>query len=508
MEKREPVDQRTPDEKIRDLLVRKPSGPEFEQSTITYTNDVVEASLEKVLSVLLKKFPDAKEKVNEWAKDFIDTFYGGKLPEPCLLETEDGIVMATPKGKRIPAKPLTESVYWANPRLGSFNHLTAFFTPQGGQSWDCHYPWFNSRFGNILTTGGLQASSPEARIIAAGYITQVAKNRAADEAKKLLAKMQVYGGVTELKYLDNSFDKVSSDVKKIRHEQTFIREGLKTIDTVADEAGLDETQVQLLLDLAFIRNKAVTENDEFQDLLKPIVRLIADGDWEAACEHRDFLLKYLGKSFPDWRKRRFEKESGEVSFNTLKDLSRAVAAGKVSPDEMEIPSAYVLFFPDLLARKSVTEQRRRNDLIVNQSAGLSTALLHELFTCEGIGFPRDCTRPLFVETMNDRQMLWYETANVREYRDEEGNVYLERKAKINVGKILHKVIDDGLVDIDGLFDDLYERQREKDPRISEFTLGEYVRAVLAKSGFTTKEIDEDPACVSFFQAQKERESSR
>ncbi|MEK7517753.1 MAG: hypothetical protein AAB583_04335, partial [Patescibacteria group bacterium] len=314
--------------RINDLLKRTPSGPDFAQSTVRYCQESITFGLGKIEKALKDQFPAEAGLVTtslESAKsDFVS------LPSSSLFAEGERVYLTVPSsGKKIPANRILESTYYANPRLGAFEYAIALYPPTSQRFAYGRHPGFDRRFTNVVKTGEIPLDSPSAEIMAVAYIIQVAKISGVEDAKKLLQKSQLYGGVASREYLETNLQNTVKQTYDIRRHQAFIAEGLGTIKRVAEQNGLDEKQVQLLLDIAFIKNRAFDQGEEFMQVFRPIVRFIAQGDWQQAFTHRDFLLKYFVSSFPEWRQRTYQEEAGVKSFESMKQVVQATKKGEL-----------------------------------------------------------------------------------------------------------------------------------------------------------------------------------
>lgn len=116
----------SPKERISGLLKRRPEGPDFTQSTISYCDEVVETVVERVEEALASQYPDSKETVRLKLQDISHPLRLGN--SEILVEGEKKF-LKFPGGKRLPLNRLLESVYAANPNLVLFEYGIALYPP-------------------------------------------------------------------------------------------------------------------------------------------------------------------------------------------------------------------------------------------------------------------------------------------------------------------------------------------------------------------------------------------
>lgn len=355
---------------IDNLIRRVPSGPDFTQPTLKYCQDSISFGVSKVEDVLKRQFPSDATKISEALEstklDFVP------LPSSSLHAEEGKVYIISPsRGTKIPANRTLESIYNANPRLGVFEYAIALYPPTSRRFAHERHPGFDRRLTNVATTGELLLDSPLAEIMSVVYITQIAKISGVEEAKKFLRRARLYGGVASREQLDLNLQGIAEQVRDIKRHQAFIAEGLGTVNRIAEQNGLDENQVRLLLDVAFIKNRAFDQDEEFMQVLRPIVRFMSEGDWQLALAHRDFLLKYFVSSFPEWRQKTYQEETGIKSFESMKEVIQATKKGELVIYEEDVPSAYQELFGESMMRKVARSERMDRLEIIRKSVNLS-----------------------------------------------------------------------------------------------------------------------------------------
>lgn len=253
-----------------------------------------------------------------------------------------------------------------------------FIPPPNKSESYSRYPWFNNRLTKIAEIGQLQLDSPEIENIAIGYITQVAKNLAVSKSQELLRKVSTFAGITNPTMIDGYLKSLEIPVRQIRAHQAFIARGLATLNETKNKANFGDQQAQLLLDLAFIRNRAFDQPKEFRETLEPLIRFVGEGDWEGAYKHRDFLLRYFADSFPDWRVKRFEQEQQQSSYLSFRDLTKAIVEHRLTLDPEDIPTKYKEAFGDIFPKKIERAERTKDSEIIRYSFSLSKEIVKEV----------------------------------------------------------------------------------------------------------------------------------
>lgn len=561
---------------INQLIKRGPAGPDFEQSTIAYCDESVAIALTRLGEVLARQYPQITTESQQRLQELSQKTYH-PLPSSDLMQENGVTYLQTHSGKRILANQIVESVYHANPRLGLFEYAICLYPTKNERYAAQRLPWFESRFSKIRKTADLHPNAPLAEIIACGYITQIAKNHATDNARGLLKRAVVFAGVSDPAKLSNYLDLVASQVSKVRFNEAFIAEGLSTIERLRLAERLDEKQIQVLFDLAFIRNKAFDQESEFRQALEPIIRVVFTERWDDAYLHRDFLLKYFVSSFPAWRGRRFQQESGITSFENFRHLAKSVREGKVVIHDDEVPEEYKKSFGDIFPKKVERARRERNLEIVQSSINLSNTVVRELARewkiSQSVRSPGEQIKLIFqnhqdllyklltdgeddfdhfmelieevdpdltfskakslyqelvrlkelytdnkppyvireqkrttpvlsVELDDSRQIFWYPTEQpVDIYLRGEHNVMSKNYG--NFGRLLHNVIlasfqenpERPVLNQDQLKASLnraYNLERKRNPKIEEFTMSEYLLALINTVPFTFKPTEDDP----------------
>lgn len=166
----------------------------------------------------------------------------------------------------------------------------------------------------------------------------------------------------------------------IRLGQTYISLGVTTQQTVSKHADINEQQLQLIMDVAFIRAKGLENSEESHQMIDPIIRLIAIGNFDQAAYHRDFLLQYFTRSFPEWRTREAAEMSDQPTYPTIAHLARAVQSGQLVVDPESVPDKYQEFFGELLDKKIHRLERVRTREILTTTHSISREILQQLQT--------------------------------------------------------------------------------------------------------------------------------
>lgn len=566
----------SPQQRVESLSQRTPSGPDFAQATAAYCNECVEACIAKFGEVLMRHFPEVRQAIE--SKLQIITQPGPRRPPQTSFVTEgDRKLLEFPNGSRLFLNRIAESVYYANPELGVLQYIVSLYPPRNQQETYQRFPWFENRFTKIVEVGQFSLDDPRVEYIAVGYVTQVGKVHATNKARELLKRAQPFAGVGSAEGAMLFLDTIADAVKQIRGDQLFIARGLATMVEIGERVGFDDQQTQLLLDLAFIRNRAFDQPAEFRQALEPILRLIAEENWEEAFAHRDFLLRYFSNSFPAWRVREF-RATGAATFESFKDLARAVVQHRLVMYDEEVPDQYKASFGSTFPKKIERAQRERNEAIVRRSVRLSNTIVKELaaetqemvrfrFFREFSGEREDEVRQIFtsplseltksvkfrtlcqeidpdatdafirnfydelkerfsqgpiivegppytirtpflspiltVEFMDDRQVYWYQTTNIVDVRLRGGDRVPMMKNYGNFGRLLHNLILKAhqetperpvlnLEEIKAALQRAYEKERQHDPIVAQFTLGDYLRALFSTVDFAVELTDIDP----------------
>ena len=367
----------SPKEKLGELLARFPSGPSFTQSTIVYCDECIEGALARINQGIIRQYPTLEDNV-AWVIDKIA--HKEYIPSAASDFSLDGqnLYILTPKGNKLRTISILQSVFSTNPRLGVFEYAIGMYAPRNKQDMRGHFPWFDSRFRKIVEIGKLSLDNPMAQIIAVGYLTQVAKIRAINHSKELAKKALSFGGITTPEKIVPYLKETESKVERLRSHQAFIGECLATIKRIAQENSLDDDQIQLLLDLAFIRNRAFDRDNEFNQVFEPLIKLITIGNWEEAYKHQKFLLKYFSDSFPDWRKREYQRKDTGLHFNNFRELAEAMRIGSLTLTQEEIPAQYQPFLIKAIPKKLERARKEHSEQIYQQSIKLSLVITKKI----------------------------------------------------------------------------------------------------------------------------------
>lgn len=218
-------------------------------------------------------------------------------------------------------------------------------------------PYFDRRFQNILDLSHLSVDDPKMQIIKIGFNTQVAKDQAVAVSKELLQKAEMFGGIFFEDKMPGYIKNIGEQALKVRSFQQRMEEGTESIRRIAQKAGLDAKKIDLLFDIAFFKVRSQDEDGEITKALEPLVILIAQGHFEEAFLHRDFLFKHF-------------RNSGGLQF-----VAEKYRNGKLFIQDEEIPQGYKWVFQN--GNYSEKEQGG-NAEIIRHSLPLAIAFLQEL----------------------------------------------------------------------------------------------------------------------------------
>jgi hypothetical protein len=363
-------------QKVDMLLKKRPSEPGFTQGTISYCNDAVDASLAKFKDALTRTLPSSSDLIQDMVTSA--EIIHAKPPQSNFVASGEKVQLQYPNGDLGDLNNTLRSVYSVDPELGPLKYAGKLFFSRDRKRMSERYPWFNSRLSKVAEIGNLNLEDPKIQYIALAYVTQVAKNITVDESRELLKRSQLFGGISDLEKLSTFMEGVKGSVYIIRQGQSFISKCFDAMDSTANRSGINEEQRQLLLDIAFIRNRAFDDPQEFRQALNPLIQLISQEKWSEALELRDFLIKYFSTSFPKWRAHGFKLSSGNTVFEGFKDLAKALASGKVSLTEEDVPEIYRPAFEGKLSHRMEKARYDREKQILKGTVGLSNVFIQEL----------------------------------------------------------------------------------------------------------------------------------
>lgn len=517
----------TSQERVESLLKRTPSGPDFTQSTIGYCNEAIEASLAKFGDTLINRFPAYRDFVTAKIDDITKNQYRELPKNNFVLEGKEKYLQY-PNGNKYQLNKLGEAIFLANPDLGIFQYMLTLFRALKPQDAPQRFPWFNQRLSKIAETGKLSLDDPKIKYIATSYITQVGKVHANAKTHNLLEKARLFGGVDNPEKINAYLDKVGEMVTQIKLDEYFIAKGLSTMNNIAQEANLDAKQTQLLLDLAFIRNRAFDQEREFRQVLEPLIKLTAENRWDEAFFHRDFLLNHFSASFPPWRSR--EHAATGTTFQSFKDLARAVVNGGLIIEDKNVPDEYRKSFAEIFPRKLERARSENETKIVKESINLSKRIIRELaLTTINKQYKRlnavfvrspyvlytpNEQRITDIEIMDDKQICWYQTNSSLDVRLKDGKTEVVTKNRINFGRVLNNLIraaykypSDAEVlniqEIKNALESAYQKEKEHNPKIAKFTLVNYLKAITGTVNFGVKQTSKE-SLARFLQEFEEK----
>lgn len=361
LRKGEGVGPRPSEDNSQDLTVGTAADIRF--FTREYCNQIIETAAHQVEERLSVQFPSLQDIIH------------GQLSQAANVAVPLNRSVFSADGNHFlhnmrlqKVNQVSKAVFFASRSLGVKPYLLGLYpydetpNPPGQRPGDFQelrrYPWFNARLGKIVEVGTLPLNSPIAEYIAASYITQVGKNYATHEADTLKDRTDAFEGVKDANGIKNYIDSFAQRVQTIRHHTQFVGLGLNIMANIAKSSGFDEQNQQMLSDLAFLRERGFDSREEFDAVLTPLIQMVARGDWNNAFAHRDFLLRFFGNSFPDWRvKKAHQDQTQTVSFNSMRDLIAAIRNGSVALEDIAIPPRYREVLSEKLAQIAWTRER-------------------------------------------------------------------------------------------------------------------------------------------------------
>lgn len=498
----EPKQAIDPKESIKMLLRRRPSGPDFEQSTIAHSQECLESASLVFRTILTRQYPHLIPVIEEKLNPSIDV----QAHRPSFHKEGDKVFLVSPYGTKIPAITALHIVAKANPDLIVFKYAILLYPPSRNRKHtDQRFPGYNSRLHRIIIESQLLSpKSPEAKIIALAYITQVAKIVTVQKCQELLRKTQLFGGIAGADKVEPFLANVAAPVSEIRQDQLFIAKGLSTIDQIAKKANLEKDQVQLLLDLAFVRNRAFDSSSEFQQVFVPLIKMVAGGKWEEAFRHRDFLLHFFAASFPNWRVRRFEREQQEHSFESFRDLSAGILKGLLSIDPETIPEQYQAFLTKTMPKKLVMAEHEEEKSIITRTLKLSNRILRRMQKNPNFSFLNLVFHADKIETQGNQQIVWYATETERAFRDNEGNIVSLNLNYAPLGRLFFWAVvgkNPGAKSPRPLemqqevveeLESIYNEERAHFPDLAQITFADYLKTLLVKARIESRIFGPDP----------------
>lgn len=369
------------DQRINHLLRKSPLEADFGWSYIEHATECIGLATDRYRERLVAQFPQLGDDINKRLR-YISAAALRHLPESGFRVEEGRPALAVPnrdnRDMTMFLNRIGEAVYHANQAMGLFEYLIATYPTKDPKYIAQRHPWFNNRLTRIMEVGSLTPNSAPIEYIGVGYATQIGKIAALDRSVDLLKRASTFSGLDSPERVEPYLNGIQVTVSKLKVDQSYIATGLHTMKDIAERSGWSEEHTQLLLDLAFIRNKAFDLPVEFSQALLPIIKLMSVGDWAAAYEHRDFLLRFFSSSFPAWRRSRYASETGIQTFESYKDLAGAIVKHKVAIDGSEVPDEYQPFFSNVLSKKVDRAEHRLHEVILEESIPLSNAFVREL----------------------------------------------------------------------------------------------------------------------------------
>lgn len=475
----------SPKEQLQELLANGPSGPDFTQSTLNYCDKAIEASLTLIEGKLRSKHPQIAPVISQVIEK-LTHLQIRNLPPSDLEKKGEKISVKTPKGGILPANFIAKVLYTSESQLGRFDYIMGFFVPNPKYPNQGKYIGFNLRLQRFAQVANLDTNNPIMQLMAAAYITQAAKNSATDASRALARKTISFGGIEQAIQLEPFLKQKQQEVEIIRRHQLYIKKGLETINNICKEHNLDENQLQLVMDIAFIKNKGLDSSKEFTSLLDPLLKLIIENQWEAAYKHRDFLLRFFGNSFPNWRSRRFREQTDEESFDTIKDLAKAINEGKIVLDTSEIPQQYQDILKDTLATKVESARRNKDKQILIESVDFSNIVLLQLkkkMPRVGVNLAGWIKRAVSVKEVGGKHLYWFINSNRNDL------LFNERDFR-NFGNLICRVIQKCPNEAATIFYSAYEQALRKNPNL-KLSLKQYLTAIVRSSTIKDEETLEE-----------------
>ena len=366
---------------IDQLLRRGPAGPDFSQATTSYCEECIAAAVARFQENFATQYPPNTLSGIKIALEAAANYFVPALPPNNFTTEDDQTVLSSPNCRPLKLNTVARAVFASAPELGIKTYLlpTYFFQPEKltGNNQPVHYFWFNSRLNKIMEAGQLSVTDPKVGLIAVAYVTKIAKDMATNQARDLLVKAKTGSRFETFPQFQQYLKGVVSDITRIKYRECYIINGLQTLQSLTQSAGLDQQQQRLWLDTAFIKATAFDEQVTMNEVLEPWVKLAAESRWQEAFSCRDFLLKFFYSSFPDWRTREV-REAGGLVYSRFSDLAKAIDKGQMTVDLAEIPEGYRTTFQQVLEKKVVREHRERLRAISKGSVELSNLILEEL----------------------------------------------------------------------------------------------------------------------------------
>lgn len=477
------------DSHIGALLKRTPAGPHFGMSTLTYCQDSIGTSLSKFNIVLARQYPPQAHEISQKLEQTKSVPVN--MPNSDLTINDGFLYLRFPNNQMLPANYILQSVYSANPRLGAFEYAIALYPPTSLRYAAGRHPNFEMRYRNIFQTGELPLNHPYCETIAVAYITQIAKIKGIEAAKILLRKASSYSGLAAPEFINQNIASIGGQVQEVRKHSETVTEGLNTMKSLAEKHGIDAAQEQLLLDLAFIRNKGVDSQEEFSQFFKPIIRAVAKGDWQQTFINRDFLLEYFIASFPTWRQRELQITTGGPSFATMKDLVQATKTGVLVLSEKDVPDAYRQFFGEILTRKVERAKRLDEQDIMSNSVSLSNRILAKMADRKQYD--------LFIMQAPSDQIHIEVPAAICFGAKHVCTVYRQQKPRrLNFGILFHRYVsklqesdkaNTAMAEFAKQVQTTFEEERQQNPNLT-YSLRDYLTAIIHSTQDHPKETDQ------------------
>lgn len=345
---------------------KTPGRDGFVTSIRGYCDKAIDLSLEKYRYILDREPGNVANEVAEKLTDIRSRW----------------VAMKEASEKKWLATQIERAVIPKNPSLGVDRYTTGLQVPTPSERRQLtlpRFPGFEQRINDFMEWSLIDVSDPKVQIIAAGFLTQVAKNYAVLGSKRLMERAHSVSRLGSDFSPQNWIATIQSQVDEIRQDERYLALGTQTMNQIAKEAGLEEEQIDLLLDVAFIKDPNERPDPKvIESFLLPLSKLIAEGNWEEAFVHRDFLMKYFSDFFPEWKVREASKQSGALKYRNFSDIGRAALSEGVAIDPAEIPDGYKQAFEGILGQKIQTTESREIREIMQQSLKLSEYWMIEM----------------------------------------------------------------------------------------------------------------------------------
>lgn len=220
-------------------------------------------------------------------------------------------------------------------------------------------------FNDILQAGNLTPESPVAQLIAVAYIVQTVKQKAVNDAQKIMLPRAQDTNVESLTnaQVSDTIASYSRMIQRFKFYERYIKLGLSVQEAIAQRHHLTEENVRVIMDVAFGTRHVFRENQLFRRVYNPIIIAMAGNQWDQARAYTRFLEMYACETFPEWRA--LELARSAISSN-LDDLALKIFTGQVNVDTIPFPSEeYRALFLEELGQR-LNKLRLANETRIEQ----------------------------------------------------------------------------------------------------------------------------------------------